>query len=98
MKPNPELYAEMCVPFDSLEAASESLRQFYEELADLRRKYRIMDVLCVSQVAYADGVGFSMSALGSSLAVEPLAAYGYGTARLRREKSVGELLAGKGIE
>ena len=98
MKQDTKTYSEMCVPFESLDAANEALRQFYEELAELRRKHRIMDVLCISQVAYADGVGFSMSSLGSSLASETLAAYGYGAARKRREQSVGELLAGKGTE
>lgn len=45
-EPNPELYAKMKVPFESTEQVNENLKGFFDELKNIREKYKIENVVC----------------------------------------------------
>ena len=54
---NPTLYRELSKPFAGRELAEQSMEKFFEELAELRKKHRIADVVCVTQVNIQDASG-----------------------------------------
>jgi hypothetical protein len=61
---NPERYLKMSEPYENKEIANQSVNKFYEEVATLREKYKIRDVLFVlnDSVIYEDGeIGEFMS-------------------------------------
>ncbi len=80
--PNNELYYKMNQPFENKDVANESIMKFYEELGELREKYKIADLFVITRgsVKYEDKIGEFMDTMsyGDPLKQEALAAYGYG--------------------
>ncbi len=97
---DPDNYAAMAVPYESTDAADEALTKFYEEVSDLRKKYKVTDVLIVTKgsVKFEDGkIGDFMnhSHLGNSLNQLSMSAYAYGQIQAVHEETISKLIAGK---
>jgi hypothetical protein len=97
---DPANYSQMSVPFESEDEANKAMNDFYEEVGELRKKYKIQDLLVVmyGSLKSSDGeVGNFMNSIsfGSSLNQEGLAAYAYGAAKADREDRIMKLLSGK---
>ena len=82
MKPNPKLYRELNVPTTraDLQVRADA---FFKELEELRKKYRIPDVLFVMQAPFisddgVEGAGTTHGAFGDPLRTALLAAFIYG--------------------
>ena len=56
IKNDPENYYKLSEPFESSDACNEALTKFHEELSELRKKYKIRDLLVVTygSVKYED--------------------------------------------
>jgi len=82
---NNALYNEMNQPFEDRDIANESLMKFYEEVGELRKKYKVADLFIVTRgsVKYGDKIGEFMNTMfyGDSLKQESLAAFGFGQAQ-----------------
>jgi hypothetical protein len=88
-----ELYRELSIPFESVDVANESLQKFCEELYELRKKYRIRELLFVMRVGCKRDDGEEADAtvvnhFGASIQMEGIAAYAYGTLAARRQQYV----------
>lgn len=49
---DPELYRKMSVPFESLEDAQSASNSFFEEVAALREKYKIPDIIAIARFSF----------------------------------------------
>ena len=97
---DPENYYKMAEPFENEEKANEALAGFYKDFSELRKKYKIRDVLIVTSdsIKNKDGeVGEFMqhSSYGNSLNTISLAAYAFGHAKAEMIEKQSKLLAGK---
>ena len=97
---DPDNYTQMSVPFESSELANEALSGFYNELREIRKKYKIPDVLIVTKgsVKTEDGTTgdyIQHSSFGNSLNQLPMAAYAYGQIQAEHEALISKLIAGK---
>lgn len=95
-KHNPDRYRELSKPFESIDAANKALELFYEELAELRAKHKIQDVLTVVQVTMLhedgeEGQAFTSMHCGSELAAEGMAAWAYGSESAKRQERITKL-------
>jgi hypothetical protein len=96
MSANPKLYREM-EPFESVELAQRASDAFFEELAELRKKHKITDVLAVCKFSYNAASGeeseaITMSSWGNAMNIETLAAYALGMIQAERQERIGALL------
>ena len=64
---DPALYRRMSEPFASIEEANEHVIPFFQELAELRKKYRIKDVSVVVECNVLDPDGKEEGSSGASL-------------------------------
>lgn len=48
-KHDPKLYLEMCQPHESADEAGKQIKAFFEEIGELRKRYRIADVHIIAQ-------------------------------------------------
>lgn len=93
-------YRAMQVPHESADAARAAFSSFLDELAELRKKYRIRDVHVICRVdgLTQDGEEGSMLAsvhLGNSLEALGMCAFAYGEERKRQEETMMKYLKGK---
>lgn len=93
-------YFKMEVPYEGAEEANKALQGFHEELSELRKKYKITDVLIVTSgyVKYPDGqIGqyIQHSGYGNSLSLPTLAAYAYGQTQAEGMEKLNRLMAGE---
>lgn len=93
------IYRKLCVPKDTAEQANQDLNEFFMELAALREKYGLPDVLCVVavNVNYGDGQeGEAVTYMnyGQRAKVESLAAYAYGRAQAESRAIINQLFKG----
>jgi len=100
---DPENYYKLSEPFENSEQCNEMLEGFYNEIAELRKKYRIRDLLIVTNgsVRYDDGkIGefLNHSSFGSEIKQEILAAYAYGQTQSEHRELINKLLATKGTK
>lgn len=100
IKNDPENYYKMSEPFESSDLANEAIKQFHDELAELRKKHKIRDVLIVlnGAVRYEDGnVGEYMicNTFGSVMNAMTMAAFAYGQEKENHSEIIGKLLANK---
>lgn len=100
IKHDPENYHKMSEPFESKEAISTALTAFNDELSELRKKYKIADILVTIQdsIKYEDGnIGQVMLTLsfGNSLNIPVLAAYAHGQAQAESREHINKLLSGQ---
>jgi hypothetical protein len=96
MGPDPKLYREMSVPFESPEKADDAMRAFQADVEEARKKHKIPDVLVAASGSYQDGddeaAFFSSFSFGNHAYTIALAAYAYGSERERLDENVGKLL------
>jgi hypothetical protein len=83
MGPNPKLYRELSVPFETLAAADAAIQGFFAEFEALREKWKLQDVYAVVEVPVLDEGGeegrVSAHAMyGDETKALPLVAYAYG--------------------
>lgn len=92
-------YQEMCIPYESQDEANKATGAFYEELGELRKKYKIRDCLVVIYGSFKNGddEGEFMNSIGfgNSLNQLPMAAFAYGKEKHEHSEIISKLLAGK---
>lgn len=57
MKPNPKLYRQLSEPFADSDAASKAAKDFADEMAELRIKHKMPDVVVIISVNYLNKDG-----------------------------------------
>lgn len=86
---DPANYAKMLEPYASNEEASAAYAAFFEELYELRNKYRIPDLFYVAEmmVSFEKGTGSAMLSghIGNPSRKPMLAAFGYGEAKAEHD-------------
>ncbi len=101
MIPNPNLYRELDIPFESQAAADAALAAFWNDLAEIRRKHKIPDLVASVRVSYASGDGeaqaFTSCEFGDVLRHEAMAAHTFGQLQAERQERIGKLAEGGGI-
>lgn len=95
--PDAKRYREASEPHASADAADEAVKAFFDEVAELRTKHHIKDLLMIWGVAYmAPGeeevASMGLSGFGNRALWESMAAYAYGTEKAVREQRIGLLL------
>lgn len=104
---DPRTYREMSEPFPDQEMAQAAVDGFCKEMRELRRKYRIADILCVMSVNVMMEFPndpekqelpiMVLSSHGDATHAERMAAYAMGSTERDREHAVKETMAlGKG--
>lgn len=93
-----ELYRELSIPFESVDAANDNIQKFCDELYDLRAKYRIRELMFAIRIGCKRDDGEEADAtivnhFGSSLQMESIAAFAYGTLSARRQQYVQDEIA-----
>ena len=96
-KHDPEKYRLLSEPFKSADIANDALTAFYEELAALREKHHVADLLVVTQVRVMlrpnePGTALSSGYMGDSANAEILAAFGLGEETVRRRARIMRLI------
>lgn len=101
MGANPKLYRELQQPFTSQDEAQKASSAFQDELAELRKKHRMRDLLVVAMFSYGFGDGevgesesIICSSFGDPVQAETMAAYALGTIQSERQHRIGQLLKG----
>lgn len=99
-KSDPENYYKMSEPLENVEKANEAMEAFFEELSELRKKYKLRDVYVVvnGSVKYENGdAGEFMvtSNFGSVLNALAMTAYAYGVEKSEHEERISKLLSKK---
>jgi len=93
---DPKTYREMSIPFASNEEASKANEAFKDELATLRKKYRMRDLVVVAQFSYESSEGecdaVSLNSFGHAGNVESLLAYALGVTQTERQQHNDRLL------
>lgn len=96
---DPKNYMEMSVPYENPESAEEAMTNFNKELGELRKKYKIPDLLYVTKAGVMiegePGEFFSQGFFGYSLNQLPMSAYAYGQISKESEETISKFLAGK---
>ena len=92
-------YFEMSKPHENADIANKALHDFYAEISELRKKYKIRDVLVITydSVQYPDnkiGEFMQHTAFGNSTNQVNMAAYVYGQVNAEERERVNKLLAG----
>ena len=100
IKKDPENYHLMSVPHEGDDAANKALESFYDELSELRKKYKMRDVFVIvyDSIKYEDGkVGEFMncSAYGASVNQLPMTAFAYGSEKKNHDEMMAKMLSGK---
>lgn len=98
--PDEKNYFEMSKPHENADLANKALRDFHNEIGEIRKKYKIRDVLIVTydSVQYADnkiGEFMQHTAFGNSINQVNMAAYVYGQTKAEERERVNKLLAGE---
>lgn len=99
-EPNPKRYREASRPHESPEAAEEAVKAFFDEVADLRTKYQIGDLLLIWCVSFTSTNGtergsMGVSGMGNQALWESMAAFAYGGEKASREARIQELLSAR---
>lgn len=97
---DPDNYSKMLVPFESMDAANEALTKFFDEVGEIRKKYKIPDVLIITKgsIRHEDGSEgdfMNHSGFGSMLNQLPMAAYCYGQVQAEQKETISKLISGK---
>lgn len=97
-EPNPARYRKAAEPHASPEAASEAVEAFFDEVAELRVKYKIRDLLMVYGLCFTERDGskttsLGVSGFGNQTLWESMAAFAYGREKAARETRIRQLLS-----
>lgn len=89
----PDVYRELCKPFETLEEANKAFESFQEELYELRKKHRVRDLVFIAQIGvkYDDGDEGSpivLGMFGNEEKMEAMTAYALGRASAERQERV----------
>ncbi len=99
MSEKQKLFREMSQPHESREALQAAHQVFFDEVLELRKKYKIAHVLLIYADSYeADGKELELlgaSMIGNSMRSESMAAYAYGSLKRQREELLAKMLSGK---
>jgi hypothetical protein len=84
-------------PHESIEKANEAIRAFLDGVGELRKQYRIADVLTVARIVVADDDGEERLAItqhfyGDMTREESMAATAYGRASAARQRMISDCL------
>ncbi len=92
-KPNPSLFQECSLPFDTVEEADKAVQEFGNALAELRKKHRIMNLVYIVEISVKDrGEAALTGMFGRASDEERLAAYLFGEATARRQEFIANVL------
>lgn len=92
-EPDPNLYAELCSQRFTAEEVDTSLQAFWDEVYELRRKYKLRDVSIVVGGDVAGQGPFMWSAhAGNEAEAETMAAWHLGMTQSRRQERIRETL------
>ena len=96
---DPENYLKMSEPFENAEAAEEALRGFYKELGELRKKYKLRDVLIVTNDSIKQDGGetgeiMQWTNFGNSKHTIHMAAYAFGAVKQEYDQLIQRFLKG----
>lgn len=99
IKKDSKNYHAMAIPFESEEEANKAVASFFEELGELRKKYKIRDLLVIiyGSTKNGDSEGEFMNSMGfgNSLNQLPMAAFAYGKEKQEHSEIISKLLSGK---
>lgn len=102
IKRNQNKYNELNVPYENRDIANEMLHKFWDEIDELRTKYKVPDVVIVVKASCNCGdehpdIGefIHVMSYGNSLNQEPMLAYAFGTAQAERRAMINKILAHK---
>lgn len=92
---DPENYYNLSQPFENADDANKAISDFYDDVALLRKKHRIPDVLITikGSVKYDTGVGDFMNVIsfGNQLNQVPMAAYSFGKTQADQRELINKL-------
>lgn len=99
---NPKLYREMSEPHENMEALNAALGSFFDDVAELRKKHKLRDVVFIVNTSYVakDGEeidGGVHGSFGNSLNHESMLAHTLGLVQANRQESIAKML-GKGLK
>jgi len=81
-KNDPANYRKMSEPFESIEAANESLLKFYEAIETARKEFHIMDVHVIVKMNVMrdgnEGAAMTSAHYGNTLESAPMCAWAFG--------------------
>jgi hypothetical protein len=100
-QPNAKRYREASEPHESPAAAQKAIQAFYDELAELRVKYRIRDLYVIYNASVIEESGeetaaTGMTGFGTQSLWESMVACAYGVEKQKKESLIRKLLAGSG--
>lgn len=87
-------YLEMSKPFASGEAAETAVNAFFEEVYELRNKYKLADIHIVGRIPVADGLIHCAMHFGDLNLAEAMAAWAFGYEQSRRQQRIAEIYNG----
>ena len=99
---DPKLYTELNKPFASMDEANAASAAFFEELAELRKKHRIANLVVLAKVSMladeGDGApfeveGMSSLLLGDSRAHLPMLAHAFGAEQNAEQERTARIIA-----
>lgn len=100
-EPNPKLYRELSEPHESVESLNTDLNAFFADFGELRKKYRLRDVVAIVNTSYLakDGEeieGGTHVGYGNSMNHEMMLAHCLGQVQSERQEAMARMLS-KGI-
>ena len=101
MIPNPDLYRELDVPFESQTEANAALDGFWSDLAEARKRHRIPDVVASIRITFQDAEGeaqvFTSCEFGDVLRHEAMVAHTLGQLQSERQQRIAKLAMGDAV-
>lgn len=99
-EPNWKRYRKASEPHASMDAAEKAMQAFFDEVAELRVKHQIRDVLLICNVCLiekddTETVASGTIGFGTQSLFESMAACAYGTEKARNEERIRRLLSSK---
>jgi len=95
-EPDLKRYRQASEPHSTRADAEAAAKAFYDDLAELRVKHRIRDVLVVYSVSFEENdqelSSFGLTGFGNQTLWESMAAFAYGSEKRSRETRIAELL------
>ncbi len=92
-EPDPNLYAELCSHQFTAEETDAALKGFWDEVYELRNKYKLRDVsIIVAGNVVGQGPFMWSAHAGNQLDAEAMAAWHLGTTQSRRQEHIREVM------
>lgn len=99
-KNDPDNYFKLSTPHEGPQAADEAMEKFYNEIGELRKKYKIRDVSIIvyDSIKYEDGkTGEFMNVFGygNSLNQLPMVAFAFGQEQKSHMERINKIISGE---